>query len=98
MKKLIFATALMLGMAAAAQAAPLIIIEAANPAAQARQAASPAPASLSRSDLLVVRTAAVVVPPVNMSELPEPEVFLMMLLGLCLIGYRASRHSDEKFE
>lgn len=98
MKKLIFATALMLGIASAAQAAPLVIIEAASLAPHARQAASPLPASLSASDLLVVQTAAVVVPPANMSELPEPEVFLMMLLGLCLIGYRASRHSDEKFE
>jgi hypothetical protein len=34
----------------------------------------------------------------NMSELPEPEVFAMMLLGLVLIGYRASRDSDEKFK
>jgi hypothetical protein len=34
----------------------------------------------------------------KMSELPEPEVFAMMLLGLILIGYRASRDSDEKFE
>lgn len=34
----------------------------------------------------------------EMSELPEPEVFAMMLLGLVLIGYRASRDSDEKFK
>ena len=31
-------------------------------------------------------------------QLPEPEVFAMMLLGLVLIGYRASRDSDEKFK
>lgn len=31
------------------------------------------------------------------SELPEPEVFAMMLLGLVLIGYKATRDSDEKF-
>jgi hypothetical protein len=30
-------------------------------------------------------------------ELPEPDVVAMMLLGLVLIGYRASRDSDEKF-
>ena len=36
-------------------------------------------------------------PAAPMSELPEPEVFAMMLLGLVLIGYRASRDSDEKF-
>jgi hypothetical protein len=32
------------------------------------------------------------------SELAEPEVFAMMLLGLCLIGYRVSRDSSEKFK
>ena len=32
------------------------------------------------------------------SELPEPEVFAMMLLGLVLIGYRARRDSSEKFK
>jgi hypothetical protein len=34
----------------------------------------------------------------TLSRLPEPEVFAMMLLGLVLIGYRASRMSSEKFE
>ena len=34
----------------------------------------------------------------RLSRLPEPEVFAMMLLGLVLIGYRASRMSSEKFE
>jgi hypothetical protein len=37
-------------------------------------------------------------PPATMSELPEPEVFAMMLVGLILIGYRASRDSSEKFK
>ena len=32
---------------------------------------------------------------VSVSAVPEPEVFGMMLLGLCLIGYRANR--GEKF-
>ncbi len=31
------------------------------------------------------------------SPVPEPEVFAMMLLGLCLIGYRANRTSVERF-
>jgi hypothetical protein len=31
------------------------------------------------------------------SELAEPAVFAMMLLGLCLIGYRVSGDSGEKF-
>jgi hypothetical protein len=37
-------------------------------------------------------------PAPHMSELPEPEVFAMMLLGLVLIGYRARRESGEKFQ
>lgn len=51
------------------------------------------------ADLSVVPgDAAVVAPPSSMSELPEPEVFAMMLVGLLLIGYRATRHSSEKFK
>ena len=98
MKNFTFAAALLLGTASAAQAAPLEFIEASSLAPQARQAATAPVASISPADLAVVRSATVVAPPAHMSELPEPEVFLMMLLGLCLIGYRASRHSDEKFE
>jgi hypothetical protein len=37
-------------------------------------------------------------PVAPLPQLPEPEVFAMMLLGLVLIGYRASRDSDEKFK
>ena len=36
--------------------------------------------------------------PSNPSELPEPEVFAMMLVGLVLIGYRTRRDSSEPFE
>jgi hypothetical protein len=50
------------------------------------------------ADLAVAPRAGVVAPPANMSELPEPEVFAMMLVGLILIGYRASRDSSEKFK
>jgi hypothetical protein len=32
------------------------------------------------------------------SELPEPEVFAMMLVGLVLLGYRARKDSSEKFK
>lgn len=46
----------------------------------------------------VQRNEVVAPPPASMSELPEPEVFAMMLVGLILIGYRASRDSSEKFE
>jgi len=46
----------------------------------------------------VARTEFVAAPSPSMSELPEPEVFAMMLVGLILIGYRASRDSSEKFK
>ena len=46
----------------------------------------------------VMRTDVVAPPSPSMSELPEPEVFAMMLVGLVLIGYRARRDSSEKFE
>ncbi|MES2900406.1 MAG: PEP-CTERM sorting domain-containing protein [Pseudomonadota bacterium] len=39
-----------------------------------------------------------ILPTSQLSELPEPEVFAMMLLGLVLIGYRSSRNSEEKFK
>jgi hypothetical protein len=50
------------------------------------------------ADLAAAPRAELVTPPVGMSELPEPEVFAMMLVGLILIGYRARRDSDEKFK
>jgi hypothetical protein len=51
------------------------------------------------ADLSAVnRNEVVAPPPASMSELPEPEVFAMMLVGLILIGYRARRDSDEKFK
>jgi len=46
----------------------------------------------------VARTEVITPPSPSMSELPEPEVFAMMLVGLILIGYRASRDSSEKFK
>jgi hypothetical protein len=56
-------------------------------------------ASMRVADLSTVpRNEVVAPPPASMSELPEPEVFAMMLVGLILIGYRASRDSSEKFE
>jgi hypothetical protein len=51
------------------------------------------------ADISAVAHTEVVTPPApSMSELPEPEVFAMMLVGLILIGYRASRDSSEKFK
>ncbi|KFI06245.1 hypothetical protein [Massilia sp. BSC265] len=49
-------------------------------------------------NLSVTQRQDIVAPPSNMSELPEPEVFAMMLLGLILIGYKAGRDSSEKFK
>ena len=42
------------------------------------------------------REGVVVLQPVS-SELAEPAVFAMMLLGLCLIGYRTRRDSSATF-
>ncbi len=47
--------------------------------------------------LVLSAGAALAAPAVTATPVPEPEVFAMMLLGLCLIGYRATRDSDEKF-
>ena len=56
-------------------------------------------ASMRVADLSTLqRNEVVAPPPASMSELPEPEVLAMMLVGLVLIGYRASRHSSEKFK
>lgn len=46
----------------------------------------------------VMRTETAAPPPASMSELPEPEVFAMMLVGLILIGYRTRRHRNEPFK
>ena len=46
-----------------------------------------------------VRSSAMPVPAATrISQLPEPEVLAMMLVGLCLIGYRVGRISSEKFK
>ena len=62
---------------------------------------APAPARLAAPDALAAPGTQHVVVPVEYtvsSELPEPEVFLMMLVGLLLIGVRAGHISHEKFE
>ena len=80
------ALALMIGSAAQAKVIELVP-EAAGvaPPSQARAAGHIAPPRM-----------AALAP--SMSELPEPEVFAMMLLGLVLLGFRARRESSEKFE
>lgn len=58
--------------------------------------------SLARNDaplpnLAVTRRDQMVTPLTHLPELPEPEVFAMMLVGLVLIGYRVSRDGGDKF-
>lgn len=90
MNKLALAVALALMVGSAAQAKLIELVpeapgDAALPQAQAVTPSLPAPP----------RMAAL---PPSMSELPEPEVFAMMVVGLVLLGFRARRDSSEKFE
>ena len=55
-------------------------------------------ATVARTPDLVAHPGGVMLTNVESSELPEPEVFAMMLIGLVLIGYRASRDGGEKFK
>lgn len=90
MNKFALALALALVAGSAAQAKLIELVPetpgaAAPPATRAVDAAQPV-----RPQLAAL--------PVTMSELPEPEVFAMMLVGLVLLGYRARRDSSEKFK
>lgn len=95
MKQFALAAVLALTIVGAADAAITEIISSGSHATQPPQ---PAYLSLSAADLAAVRRAEIIGVPSNMSELPEPEVFAMMLVGLVLIGYRASRDSSDKFK
>ncbi len=87
MKRLALAATLALGLCGTAQAAAVDLVPAAaTPVIPLVPSVAVAPAPGSFVTL------------VHMSELPEPEVFAMMLVGLILIGYRASRDSSEKFK
>jgi hypothetical protein len=87
---LVIALVFLLGGAAQAATVDLTpAIQSAGGTAEAAVVQRPLPAS-ARTGLVALQA--------EMSELPEPEVFAMMLLGLVLIGYRASRDSDEKFK
>jgi hypothetical protein len=87
--KYALAAALALTFCGAAQAAAIDL----HPAGAAPAAARPESIYLVHN--VAVAPGAVTV---RMSELPEPEVFAMMLVGLVLIGWRARRDSDEKFK
>lgn len=49
-------------------------------------------------NLSITKSNDIVTLPSHMSELPEPAVMLMMLVGLVLIGVRARRDSSDKFK
>lgn len=86
MKKYAVAAAFMLALVAAAPASAIEVVD--NPqAATAHMDSHPRMTAMEMAAM----------PAPQMSELPEPEVFAMMLLGLVLIGYRARRESGEKF-
>lgn len=88
MNRFLLAAALGLVVGGAAQAAVIDLSpSAADDAAQAQPRVT-ASAATPGSDFVAV----------HMSELPEPEVFAMMLVGLVLLGYRARRDSNEKFK
>ncbi len=87
MKKYAVAAAFMLALAAAAPASAIEVLD-------NQQAAAAHVDSQPRMNAMQMAT----MPAPQMSELPEPEVFAMMLLGLVLIGYRARRESGEKFQ
>lgn len=84
-KKYAVAAAFMLALVGSAPASAIEVLD--NQAAVATMESQP------RMNAMQMAT----MPAPQMSELPEPEVFAMMLLGLVLIGYRARRESGEKF-
>ena len=85
MNRFVLAAALAMGLSSMAQAKVIELV--AEPGAQLVHSRA--------VDLAFSRHTSVL--PTVMSELPEPEVFAMMLVGLILLGYRARRDSDEKF-
>lgn len=87
MKKYAVAAAFMLALVGAAPASAIEVLD-------NQQAAAAHVESQPRMSAMQMAT----MPAPQMSELPEPEVFAMMLLGLVLIGYRARRDSGEKFQ
>lgn len=92
MKRYALTAALALFLANTAQAALIDLDRAPGNGAQAIPAPQPV------HDLAVTAHTYIVTPPSHLSELPEPEVFAMMLVGLILIGYRAGRDSSDKFK
>lgn len=97
MKQRALLMALVLCLGNAAQAAIIDLVPgAANSAASAASATAPTNRPLPH--LAVTDRSGIVLPAPRLSELPEPEVFAMMLVGLILIGYRAARDKSDKFK
>ena len=90
MNKLALAAALALTIGSAAQAKLIELVPETPGDAPPAQARVVDPSQAARQQRAT--------PPASMSELPEPEVFAMMLVGLILLGYRARRDSSEKFK
>lgn len=89
MKKFVMTVASVLAFATAAPASAIHVVN--NGAVIAASAAV-------RQPELSTAPVRMLLPTAQLSQLPEPEVFAMMLLGLVLIGYRTTRNSDEKFK
>ena len=90
MNKLALAVALAFVVGSAAQAKLIELVP------EASGNAAPTQARVVNPDLRARPQVAAL--PSSMSELPEPEVFAMMLVGLVLLGYRVRRDSSEKFK
>ena len=52
---------------------------------------------LDDADLFIVAHDAVVAPPRGLPALPEPAIFIMMVLGVCVLGYRSRHAADDTF-
>ena len=86
MKKIALAAMLAMALGAHAGASVMEIVSAHGAVSSAPRPALTAPAE-----------GVAVLQPVS-SDLAEPAVFAMMLLGLCLIGFRARRDGSETFK
>jgi len=98
MKQRALLMALVLCLGNAAQAAIIDLVPGAANSAASAASATTAPANRPLPHLAVTDRSGIVLPPPRLSELPEPEVFAMMLVGLILIGYRAARDKSDKFK
>ena len=93
MNRFAFAAALAIGLSGIAQAKVIELVPASSAGAPAAGALPLQPRAGADSP-----SGPAFALPSGISELPEPEVFAMMLVGLILLGYRARRDSNEKFK